>query len=415
MTLRDRLVRLRETPPVAVAPPAPPQRAQPDLTRWVPGWEYAGPSGTCFVGEQEFPVETRHGHYRLGALLRAEGWLFGYLGGDPAFDEIDLDRTAFLDTETTGLAGGTGTFAFLVGVGYYAAGPEGPRSRFVVRQYLMRDPGEEPALLDALADLLAGFSAVITFNGRAFDWPLIETRYRLSRRRLPLADPLHLDLLFPARRVWRHRLESCALKDLEPPVLGVRRRDDVPGWLIPGLYFQFQRDRDPRPLAPVFSHNLLDILSLTTLAARLATVVADPAKIDPADAYGAGRLYEARGRLDRAIACYETALEAGLPAVLRQRCTRRLSILYKRDRQWPAAVALWERCCAEPEADLFGHLELAKYYEHVARDLRRAVKVVDQALLMLEVGSLTAGRPAGLRREWEQRRRRVQLKLRGRA
>lgn len=410
MILRDRLEQLRRSDAAARAPAPPPAPVPPppDFARHVPGYEYAGPAGRCFVSEQRFPADHRHGAISLAALLEADPEYLTYLGPDRRSDRLDLSRTAFLDTETTGLAGGTGTYAFLIGIGFYAPELDG----FVVRQYFMRDYSEEPALLAALSELLAGFSAVVTYNGRAFDWPLIETRYRMNRLTCPLRDPHHLDLLIPARRVWRDRLASCALKDLEPPVLGVRRRGDVPGWVIPGLYFQYLRDRNPRPLRPVFSHNLLDILSLSTLAARLAGVVADPSRHDPGDGYGAGRLYEGRGQSERAIACYQAALDAALPDLLWHRCARRLSTLYKRAGRWPAAVALWERCLDGPDPDLFAHLELAKYYEHVAREYRPAGRIVDRALRHAEALALRpGGADPALRRDLEKRRNRLRAKL----
>ena len=390
---------------------------QPDLATLVPGYEYSGPAGRCYVAGRRFPIDYRHGSISLGALLDVDPAHLAWLSQNGHSGGLDLRRTAFLDTETTGLAGGTGTYAFLIGIGYYAPADDGGLGHFVVRQYFMRGYEEEPALLEAVERLLGRFATVVSFNGRAFDWPLIETRFRMNRRPCRLEDPWHLDLLFPARRIWRERLPSCALKDLEPAVLGVRRQGDVPGWAIPGIYFHFLRDRNPRPLRPVFYHNLLDILSLSTLATRLAGVIADPARVANGDAYGAGQLYETRGQWERAIACYEMALQGQLPDHLRLRCARRLSLLYKRARRWPAAVSLWERCLDESDPDLFSHLELAKYYEHIARDHRRADEIVGRALLRLEVQDIRLAESnqtnLALRRDLEKRRGRLRVKLSG--
>ena len=166
---------------------------------------------------------------------------------------------AFLDTETTGLAGGTGTCAFLVGVGRIT--PEG----FRVRQFFMRDYCEEASLLDALARHLAPFRVLITYNGRTFDQPLLETRYRLNRSRPPFGKLEHLDLLYGARRLWKLRYETCRLVDLENQVLGFERQGDVPGALIPYLYFEYLRTGRAARLLPVFHHNATDILTLACL------------------------------------------------------------------------------------------------------------------------------------------------------
>lgn len=413
MTLRDRLDRLRAQPQPPASAPRPERRQPlPDFGQIAPGWEYDGPAGRCHVAEAVFPLNHRHGTFQLAAPFRADRtFLHRLAGGAPG--PVDLTRTVFLDTETTGLAGGTGTYPFLIGIGYFAAPAAGADpDRFVVRQFALRDYSEEPAQLEALTEELARFSAVVTYNGRAFDLPLIETRYRMQRHGPPLENPQHLDLLFPARAVWRERLPSCALKDIETAVLGVRRLGDVPGWLIPNLYFDYLRNRDPRPLRPVFSHNLLDILSLATLLARLSHLLADPAALDPADAYGAGRIHESCGDPERAVACYTLALTANLPPVLRQRCLQRLSALHKRAHNWTAALAVWERCMQTADPDLGAHRELAMYYEHVARDHRQALQIVERAILRLDVAALGQRSGAATRRtEWEHRRRRLVLKL----
>ncbi len=216
--------------------------------------------GPLLVVRREYPLSYRHGRHALGDAFAADTEVLSLLArpeataGDPA-------NFLFLDTETTGLAGGTGTYAFLVGLGYL----EG--ERFVVVQHFMRDFDEEPALLAALGPRLAQASAIVTFNGAGFDVPLLETRFILGRRRWP--DPAHVDLLGASRRVWSVRLADCRLGTVERDVLGLVREHDVSGALIPSLYFDFLRRRQTAPLEPVFIHNRDDVLSLVALLGAL--------------------------------------------------------------------------------------------------------------------------------------------------
>jgi uncharacterized protein YprB with RNaseH-like and TPR domain len=214
--------------------------------------------------------------------------VFGYHGSRNMTDLADLPHNlmdgiangeipashpeswAFLDTETTGLAGGSGTCAFLIGVGRIT--PTG----FRVRQYFMRDFDEEASALAALEEDLAGAETLVTYNGKTFDLPLLETRFRMSRRKPPFAKLPHLDLLHGARRLWRLRYESCKLTALESEVLGMEREGDVPGFLIPPIYFDFVRNGLADRLAPVFHHNALDIVSLACLTSIVPWAFRDP-------------------------------------------------------------------------------------------------------------------------------------------
>src|SRR5207245_11750591 len=191
----------------------------------------------------------------------------------------------FLVTETTGLAGGTGTYAFLVGAGWI----EG--DVFVVAQHFMRDLDEEPALLAALAPLLERAGGVVTFNGAGFDLPLLETRFVLARRRWPATLP-HLDLLRPSRRVWTGCFDDCRLGTLERDVLGLAREEDVPGALIPSLYFDWLRRRRAAPLARVFAHNRDDVLSLAALVGWFGVALGAAPALRAEEWAGLGRLWE---------------------------------------------------------------------------------------------------------------------------
>jgi hypothetical protein len=248
----------------------------------------------------------------------------------------------------------------------------------------MRDYADELAMLAALGNTLGRFSALVSFNGRSFDWPLLETRFLLSRQTLPLTDPAHLDLLHFARRIWRVRLSSCSLSSLEENVLGVSRdNEDVPGWMVPQMYFQYLQDRDARPLSGVFYHNAQDILSLVTLAAYLADIGRDPFNgplLHGEDFYCLGRLFENSGDYQGAIRAYEQALDAPIDEQSRLESIEKLSFLHKRLDNWPEAVQLWEEMLNAGE--LYPYVELAKYYEHRTKEYRTARDLVQDALSM---------------------------------
>lgn len=327
--------------------------------------------GQVLVVRREFPLSHRHGRYSLGAAFEAPVDLLSAAAraAPPVGDARGL---LFLDTETTGLAGGTGTYAFLVGAGWV----EG--DRLVLAQYFMRDFDDEPALLTALGPLFERASGVVTFNGAGFDLPLLETRFVLARRRWPQDLP-HLDLLRPSRRVWTTRFSDCRLATLEREVLGLEREDDVPGALIPALYFDFLRSRRAAPLVRVFAHNRDDILSLVSLLGWFGRALAVHDHLDAEELAGLGRLWESAD-LDRALACYRAALAAGLAGPAAQRVRLRLARWEKRAARWDAACALWEAASRHDVFDPLPWEELAKFHEHRRRDPAAARAIVEEAL-----------------------------------
>jgi uncharacterized protein YprB with RNaseH-like and TPR domain len=329
-------------------------------------------AGPLLTVRREFPLDHRHGRVELAGALRVSAQALRVLSRDEALPEAG--RLLFLDTETTGLAGGTGTYAFLVGAGFV----EG--DRFVIVQHFMRDLDEEPALLAALAPLLERASGVVTFNGSGFDVPLLETRFILARRRWP-GTLAHVDLLHPARRVWAARFVDCRLGTLEREVLGHRRENDVSGSLIPTLYFDFLRRRHAGPLTRVFTHNCEDVLSVVALLGWLGGALTDgPEQVDDGlDLAGLGRLWE---RIDpeRAVGCYRDALAVGMPAPVAHAVRLRVAAWEKRLARWESARALWEEAATAPAFDPRPWEELAKYHEHRAHDAGTARALVARAL-----------------------------------
>ena len=219
------------------------------------------------------------------------------------------ERWAFLDTETTGLAGGSGTYAFLIGVGRITA------NGFHLRQFFMRDYDEEPSLLAALADYLNEFDVLITFNGKSYDQPLLETRFRMSRYRPPFDRMQHLDLLFGSRRIWNLRFDSCRLVELERQILGVERQGDLPGEMIPYVYFDYLRNREAFRVVPILHHNAIDILTLACLTGIVPWAFHSPEKAritHGAEMVGLARWYIKAGQPDDALALLRRGVNAGL-------------------------------------------------------------------------------------------------------
>jgi uncharacterized protein len=335
-------------------------------------------SGEVFVVEQVYPSD-----YIYGDAPLLSSFPLSYISkwaNDTSLSTLPLAKFAFLDTETSGLSGGTGTYAFLVGAARFID------DKFVLRQYFMRDPAEESALLEGLTDFLTPCSALVTFNGKGFDVPLLTTRYRLHQIPIPYQGYSHLDLLPLARRLWRDRLESRALKFLEEHVLGLTRSsEEVPGFEIPFLYFDYLRTGDARPLGGIFYHNAMDVVAMAALLAHMNDIMERPfdGKVQHGlDFVALGKLFEDLGHWDEAARLFERGLESNLTETDFGVAVKRLSILQKRRGDLTEAVRLWE--AAAERGQLYAFIELAKHYEHKQRDVRSALEWTKQALARLE-------------------------------
>lgn len=380
MDLRQRLRQIGGQPggqPERLAPP-PVIRRAPNLDRVLGGTTVETALGPAYLVERRYPRDHRHGQ-PVATLAHFDSDRLVNLTGDARLTTLDPARAIILDTETTGLAGGTGTYTFLIGLGCI----EG--DAFVIRQYFLRELTEEAALLAQVGDHLGECGGLITYNGRSFDAPLLATRFLLSRRRSALTDLAHWDVLPMARRLWKSRIGACNLSSLEASVLGQAREGDTPGWLIPQLYFDYLRDQDAGRLSGVFEHNRRDILALAALAGLICQILDDPLSTtlpDQHDLAALARHAEALGRWERARQLYQCHLERPLRPVEREEAERALSLLLKRSGDWPSALGLWqamqERRLIDPAFPL---LEMAKYYEHVAQDYRRASDLVERLLL----------------------------------
>lgn len=363
------------------------------------------PLGEAYLVESRHPRRTPYGHTVLdtpGDMVLVYEWagLLEFRGAAPV-------SFAFLDTETTGLAGGAGTLAFMVGVGRFL------RDEFQLVQFFLRDPGEEPAMLAALEAFLEPADVLVTFNGKSFDLPVLYNRYILNSWQAVSLPAAHLDLLHLARRLWRDLLPSRALGDLERQILGVvRSAEEVPGWLVPQIYQDYLRTGDAEPLEGVFYHNAMDILSMAALLRHVASLLAQPhtsTQHHTVELVAMGRLCEQVGRAAQAVELYELGLARGLPEDVQRETLQRLSLLLKRSGHLERAVRLWEQAAAGGE--VYAYEELAKYYEHRVRDLRQAEYWTRAALALLNEPHV----PPYLKGQWldslEHRRNRLLRKL----
>ncbi len=342
-----------------------------NVSHWLPGDEVETAFGRHLEKDTLYAAHRYHGSADIGALNDLPHDLLAALSGGSIADAAP-EEWAFLDTETTGLAGGTGTCAFLVGVGRIT------KEGFRVRQFFMRDYGEEASQLDALARHLEPFRVLITYNGRTFDQPLLETRYRMNRTRPPFARMEHLDLLYGARRLWKLRFESCRLVDLENQVLGVEREGDIPGALIPYVYFEYVRSRQAARLGPVFEHNALDILSLACLTGIVPKAFQNPCEVPlrhGSEMAGLARWLRAAGDLEGSRALLRNAISAGLRDDLLFRAMWDLAQLERKLESDPAALELWEDLAAAKNPFRVRAIEeLAKHHEHRAKDRAAALE-----------------------------------------
>lgn len=367
-------------PVASVAPAA--KGARWFIEEWSHGEVVRNDFGEHFQTERLFGRHKQHGSADVGGLADLPPDLLDAVG-ENEIPAVPPGRWAFLDTETTGLAGGCGTYAFLIGVGRIT------REGFRVRQFLMREYVEEGSLLAALESHLADFDVLITYNGKSYDQPLLETRYRLAWRKPPFARLHHLDLLHGARRLWKLRMESCRLMQLEQQILGFERDGDLPGELIPHVYFDYLRSREAQHLVPILHHNAIDILTLACLTAIV------PAAFRSTDSESLSRVGVQRGEElagiarwllsadenEQALELFRRAIDAGLPDPLLFRSLWDIALLEKKLKRPQAALQVFTElagCRNEYRARAFE--ELAKYYEHEESNWSLALDFTTQAL-----------------------------------
>lgn len=370
--------------------PAPQAERRHGIDALVPGRFRQTRRGEVFVAEQTFPSDYRHGAAPIVPASPLS--IIAQWADDARIEELPLPSLAFLDTETSGMAGGTGTYAFMVGVARFVD------DQFQLAQFFLRDPSEEPALLEGLTDFLAPCRALVTFNGKTFDAPLLRTRFTLHHIPNPFADFAHIDLLPLARRLWRDRLPSRALKYLEENILGLpRTSEEVPGYEIPWLYFDYLRTGDASPLKGVFYHNAMDVVTMAALLSHVNDMLADPfsGRVEHGlDFVALGKLFEDLGRWDEAAKLYERGLESNLTESDFGVAVKRHAILQKRRGDVTQAIRWWEQ--AAERGHVYACIELAKHYEHRERDPQQAMHWAQTARGLVDGQEL----PPYARRYW---------------
>ena len=371
----------------------------------LPGDELSTPHGPVWVEKRMYPSIHPHGRYALGEMQRLP------VEALPLFGVPNLGaRPAFLDTETTGLAGGAGTLVFLTGIGVWED------EHLTLHLVFLRSPDEELAAMRYIEDVLDNATGIVSFNGNGFDLPLLETRFILNRmaprwRALP-----HLDLLTVARQLWRDHLESRRLGVLETAILRVQRTEtDIESSLIPWLYRQYLDTGDTADMVRVFYHNRIDVLSLVSLLVHVTRMVTSPEQmaLAPGEWAGVGRVYDHVGREAEAFKAWERALlqESGtLNEDTAARLWCEMALRHKRCGAWERAFALWDDWANCHPLAVDPLVERAKYYEWTTCDLRAALFETDAALHRAERHPKSLKR-AELLSELRHRKDRLERKL----
>ena len=319
-------------------------------------------------------------------------------------EDFDPRKILYLDTETTGL-GGSGTVAFLVGMGYLT------ENGFEIHQFLMRDYPEEPALLRHVAAGLEKFDVICTFNGRSFDVPLLESRFLMNRMSREGLEKPHIDLLHLARRLWKPRLKRCNLARLEAMILGRPRQEDLPGSEVPQRYFAYLRTGQETLLEDILVHNAQDIASLCVLLNHMAALYEHPERIRfSEDVYAMGRALEKERHPAQARRCYTLAR----PGRMGDQASVALAGNFRRAGKKEEAAKIWQEMITGHRGGVLPYIELAKYEEHVRNDPEAALALTEKALMLLSEPTLRPETVQELKNELQYRLNRLKRKVKER-
>jgi len=377
--LRRRIEAITSRRPMGNEKPASrPYESRIPLEDVIRGEEIVSAFGKFFIVHGHHAASSKHGNRRIREIAAIDMKAAAILANNADIASFGCKDALFLDTETTGLAGGTGTFAFLIGLGWFED------DTFRTQQLFARDFSEERACLNFLLEMAREKSFLVTYNGKAFDVGLLSTRFILNRLPDGLAAMPNLDLLHPARRLFGHRLENNRLSTMEKDIIGFHRYGDIPGSEIPQRYFDWLRYRDPRLLEDVFEHNRLDVISMAALSVHLAEILSpkpDMATREHLDLLAASRLLVDRGDSSGAQTILEALITAdNAHAAFEAR--KSLSLIHKRHGHWKDARETWEAMLLYNPGNLFAVEEMAKYLEHRRRNFKKAIDIINEALIL---------------------------------
>lgn len=314
-----------------------------------------------------------HGKYELNRISGLHELI------DDNLTDFNPSQATVIDTETTGLAGGTGTYAFIIGAGFWRG------NEFIVRQYMMRDFNEEPAQLKAFLEDFTG--RAITYNGKCFDIPLLKNRYRLHRFDSPFEDIEHLDMLFPCRRIWKRNLSSFKLTQIEENILGYAREDDIPSHLIPSIFFDYLQCRDEKLLYPILHHNRDDILSLYHLSCIASNIISGSIEWGTNDddlLLSLAEIYFRRQKYDKVINLTDRInSDFALKSTLKE-ASQLKALSFKRLGRWREAADSFSGM-HDIEPEIYSSIEMAKLYEHKLKNFEKALEIVKKAESMIEL------------------------------
>lgn len=357
--------------------------------------------GTFVKKRTHYSTDSLYGSISLSSL---DSWNFS---DSQWWTRMDRDFTpkdiVFLDTETTGLSGGSGTYAFLVGLGYLT------EKGLTVDQYLMRDFDEEYPMLLSVLDTLKNYMVLVTFNGKSFDWPLIESRLIYSRLKPLYWENAHLDLLHISRRIWGNCLDSCSLSSIEKNILSSIRHDDIPGSMIPKAYHDYLDTRKTDEMERIIKHNEWDIVAMAALLLHVSKLFVDPLSLgDASELLGIGKELERNGKIMEAAECYEECIQSAPNRSLKIEAKKRIAYMKKRHVGPEEAMDLWLDLADEQGSMLlFPFIEMAKYFEHKRKDFQSALDCTDKAIQLTKLRRASSA----LLEDLLKRRRRLIKKL----
>lgn len=337
------------------------------IEREISGFLEESQSGFVFYTHKIYEPGFRHGNISLHANFDFP--VHTRWARIPTAEPYYPQDLLFLDTETTGLAGGTGTLVFMIGLGFFQ------EDGFHLMQLFLKNPADSEAFLLKLEKIAEPFKALVTYNGKSFDIPLLNSQCILNHFNPFLKNRVHYDLLALARRLWSNRLPNRTLHDVEHEILQViRSSEEIPGWMIPQLYADYLRTEDSRPLVGVFYHNEIDILSLAALFVHTAALFSNPVDYSGQlliDLFSIARLFEDLGDEEKSYILFDHCLKNNIASEFLPGVIHHLALYHRRRNEWDQAVSLWQTA-AELD-DVFSCIELAKYYEHVVKDYSSAL------------------------------------------